>query len=181
MVSEIYTKQSMNEENSSLFINSILQKDKNEGRTLKSEKSQEYSQKPQRKLRFHEFHLWIPIQFLWDVKSSVYFVEERREKEYNHVQYAVHQVCEHRRKIRLIESNAKCRYLTKLTCKVTLRQVFYLPEVPSPPLTPTTPYKLYCIRVYSILIHTGKGGGGRDNQREGQSGNSSQSRSKIPT
>jgi hypothetical protein len=48
MVSEIYTKQSINEENSSLFINSILYKDKNEGRTLKSEKSQEYSQKPQR-------------------------------------------------------------------------------------------------------------------------------------
>jgi hypothetical protein len=28
------------------------------------------------------------------------------------------------RKIRLIESNAKCRYLKKLTCKGTLRQVF---------------------------------------------------------
>ncbi len=29
-----------------------------------------------------------------------------------------------RRKVRLIESNAKCRYLKKLTCKGTLRQVF---------------------------------------------------------
>ncbi len=29
-----------------------------------------------------------------------------------------------RRKIRLIESNAKCRHLKKLTCKATLRQVF---------------------------------------------------------
>jgi hypothetical protein len=30
----------------------------------------------------------------------------------------------HHRKIRLIESNAKCRYLKKLTYKGTLRQVF---------------------------------------------------------
>ncbi len=30
----------------------------------------------------------------------------------------------HRRKIRLTESRAKCRYLKKLTCKGTLRQVF---------------------------------------------------------
>ena len=29
-----------------------------------------------------------------------------------------------RRKIRLIESNSKCRYLKKLTCKETLRQAF---------------------------------------------------------
>ncbi len=32
--------------------------------------------------------------------------------------------CVHIRKIRLIESNGKCRYLKKLTCKGTLRQVF---------------------------------------------------------
>ncbi len=30
-----------------------------------------------------------------------------------------------RRKIRPIESNAKCRYLKKLTCKETLQQVFF--------------------------------------------------------
>ncbi len=30
----------------------------------------------------------------------------------------------HRGKIRLIENNAKCRYLKKSTCKETLRQVF---------------------------------------------------------
>jgi hypothetical protein len=35
-----------------------------------------------------------------------------------------------RRKIRLIENNAKCRYLKKLACKGTLRQVFYLSEAP---------------------------------------------------
>jgi hypothetical protein len=39
-----------------------------------------------------------------------------------------------RRKIRLIESNAKCRYPKKMSCKGTLQQVFYLSETPSPPL-----------------------------------------------
>ncbi len=43
------------------------------------------------------------------------------------------------RKIRLIESNAKYRYLKKFTCKGTLRQVFYLSEAPSPPMTPYFP------------------------------------------
>ncbi len=54
-----------------------------------------------------------------------------------------------RRKIRMIEFNAKCRYLKKLTCKGTLRQVFYLSETPSPPMTTYSPPP------YS----TGKGGG----------------------
>jgi hypothetical protein len=56
-----------------------------------------------------------------------------------------------RRKIRLIEDNAKCRHLKKLTCKGTLRQVFI--SLRPPPL-PFTHY----VRVYRILIHTGKGG-----------------------
>jgi hypothetical protein len=43
------------------------------------------------------------------------------------------------RKIRLIESYDKCRFLKKLTCKGTLRQVFYLSEAPIPPLTPYSP------------------------------------------
>jgi hypothetical protein len=57
------------------------------------------------------------------------------------------------RKIRLTACNAKCRFL-KLTCKGTLRQVSYLSEAscPPPPL---------------IRIHTGMGGGGGANQREG--------------
>ncbi len=46
MVSEIYTKISMNDENSSLFKNSIL------GQNLKSEISQNYAQKPQRNYNF---------------------------------------------------------------------------------------------------------------------------------
>ncbi len=53
-----------------------------------------------------------------------------------------------RRKIRLIESNAKHRYLKKFTCKGILRQVFYLSEAPYEydPHTPD-PYTLYtCIQ-----------------------------------
>jgi hypothetical protein len=72
------------------------------------------------------------------------------------------------RKIILIESNAKCRYLKKLACKGTLMQVFYLSEAPSPPITPYSVPLTHCVRVYSILIHTGSGGGGgRTKQREG--------------
>jgi hypothetical protein len=60
-----------------------------------------------------------------------------------------------RRKIRLIEGNAKCRHLKILTFKGTLRQVFIClrpkPHTPAP-LT-------HFILVYSILIHIGKGGG----------------------
>ncbi len=67
----------------------------------------------------------------------------------------------HRRKIRLIEYNAKCWYLKKYTCKGTFRQVFYLSEAHSPPMTLySPPFPLtHCIRVYSFLIQTGKGGG----------------------
>jgi hypothetical protein len=41
--------------------------------------------------------------------------------------------------------------------------------------TSNQPPHTYCIRMFSILIHTGKGGGGKLNQREGWSGNRSQS------
>jgi hypothetical protein len=59
-----------------------------------------------------------------------------------------------RRKIRLIEDNAHCRHLKILPCcKGTLRQVVSV-WCPLPiPLT----HCIY-IRVYSILIYTGKGG-----------------------
>ncbi len=41
----------------------------------------------------------------------------------------------------------------------TLRQEFYLSEAPSTPMIPySPPYTLYTVRVYSILIHTRKGG-----------------------
>jgi hypothetical protein len=45
--------------------------------------------------------------------------------------------------------------LTKLTCKGTLRQVFYLYEAPSPPMTPYPPsYTLYM----STYREGGRGG-----------------------
>ncbi len=47
-----------------------------------------------------------------------------------------------------------------------MRQAFYLSKAPSPPMTSYSPLLTHCIRVYSILIHTGKGGEGeRANQR----------------
>jgi hypothetical protein len=51
-------------------------------------------------------------------------------------------------------------HLKKFTCKGTLRQVcmVYLS------VAQQTPPTLYSIRVYSILIHTGKGGMGRVEQ-----------------
>ncbi len=46
--------------------------------------------------------------------------------------------------------NVKCRYLKQMTCKGTLRQVFYLSEAPSPPIWSHTPPPLtHCIRVYN--------------------------------
>ncbi len=56
------------------------------------------------------------------------------------------------RKIGLIENNAKCCHQKQLTCTETLRQVFIC-------LRPRTPYLplTHCTRVYSILIHIGKG------------------------
>ncbi len=72
----------------------------------------------------------------------------------------------YRRKIRLIEGNAKCRYLKKFTCKGTLRQVFIClrPRTPYPPYTQYT-----CILYVQYTYSHGEGGGGvRElNQREG--------------
>jgi hypothetical protein len=50
-----------------------------------------------------------------------------------------------RRKIRLIECNAKCRYLTKFTCKGTLPQVFYLSGGPLPSYDPILPPPLHAV------------------------------------
>jgi hypothetical protein len=61
--------------------------------------------------------------------------------------------CAARIKMRLKESSAKYRYLKKLTCNGTLRQVFYLSLAPSPSL-----HTIYVYTVH-ILIHTGKGEG----------------------
>jgi hypothetical protein len=88
-----------------------------------------------------------------------------------------------RRKIRLIESNAKCRYLKQFTCKRTFRQVFYLSEAPFPPTTTCIPLTR-CIRVYKYTYSHREGveGEGRELAKEKvRRGNSFQSRSKIPT
>ncbi len=63
-----------------------------------------------------------------------------------------------RRKIRLIEIK-QCRYLTKVTCKGTLRQVFYLSEAPSPPMTPFSPSVTHCELVFINVYGTWRGGG----------------------
>ncbi len=55
------------------------------------------------------------------------------------------------RKIRMIECNAKCRYLKKLIWKGASRGMFYLSEAPSLlwPHTPPSPYTLYTCVQYS--------------------------------
>ncbi len=52
MVLEVHAKQSTNDKNLSLSIYRILLKCKNEGRNLESEKSQDFTQKPQRNFTF---------------------------------------------------------------------------------------------------------------------------------
>ncbi len=64
-----------------------------------------------------------------------------------------------RRRTRLIESSAKCRYLKKLTCKGTLLQVFYLPEALSPPMTPCPPLHTEFYHTVYFFTH-GRGDGG---------------------
>jgi hypothetical protein len=51
----------------------------------------------------------------------------------------------------------------------------YLSEAQNPITPPPPLHTTHCIRVSSKLIHTGRGGGERLNQREGAKGNSSQS------
>jgi hypothetical protein len=69
-----------------------------------------------------------------------------------------------RRKIRLIESNAKCRYLKNWHVKGICGRCFIFLRLP-PLLWPHTTPLSHCIRVYSIQ-RRGKGGG-RAYQREG--------------
>jgi hypothetical protein len=58
----------------------------------------------------------------------------------------------YRRKIRIIEGNAKCRHLKTLTCKDTLLQVF-ISLRPEPHAQP-----LYTL--YTVYLFTQGGGGG---------------------
>jgi len=74
--------------------------------------------------------------------------------------------------INYIDSQVKCRHPKNWT----LRQVFIFWGPERHTLPPYTLYSIQCIRVYNILIHTGKEGVGRVfNQREGLRCNSSQS------
>jgi hypothetical protein len=73
-----------------------------------------------------------------------------------------------RRKIRLLEGNAKCRHLKKLNLKRDFVAGVYLSEAQNPI---SSPFSVY---VYTVYLFT-KGRGGELNQREGYSGNSSQS------
>ncbi len=68
-----------------------------------------------------------------------------------------------RRKIKLIENNAKCRHKKKIVF-ICLR-----------PRTPYPPPPLHTAYVYTAYLFTRKGEGGELNRREGQRGNSSQS------
>jgi hypothetical protein len=69
-----------------------------------------------------------------------------------------------RRKIRLIEGNAKCRHPEKLTSKGTLRQVLICLRSGTPYLLPLT----HCIHV--LFTHR-RGEGGELSQREGERSN----------
>ncbi len=70
-----------------------------------------------------------------------------------------------------LDTTAKCRHLKNLTC--TCRDFVsgvYLSEAKDP-IPPSPPPPTNCTRVYSTLIHTGKGGeGGELNQRERERG-----------
>jgi hypothetical protein len=69
------------------------------------------------------------------------------------------------RLINYLDTKTKCRHLQKFR---DFAASFYLSEAPSPPMTPYPPPPVtHCMRVYSVRIHTGKGEGGKANQREG--------------
>jgi hypothetical protein len=68
----------------------------------------------------------------------------------------------YRRKIRLIEGNAKCHHLKKFTCNGTLRHV-----VISEAQNPISPPPLHTVYMYTIYLFTQAGVGGELNQREG--------------
>ncbi len=55
----------------------------------------------------------------------------------------------------------------KLACKGTLRQVFYLSEARSPPMTPySPPLTLHTCILYTVYLFTQGGGGGESQKTE---------------
>ncbi len=57
----------------------------------------------------------------------------------------------------------------KFTCKGALRQVFYLCEAPSSPMTQYSPLLTLCIRVYSLLTYSHREGGDGERTNQGES------------
>jgi len=80
-----------------------------------------------------------------------------------------------RRKIRLIEGNAKCRHLRKLTCKGTLRQVFICPKAQNP--IPYLPNTLFACILYTYSHREG----GELNREKGRGAVVHKAGSKMPT
>ncbi len=77
---------------------------------------------------------------------------------YNGLELGLH------RKIRLIESNAKC-WAELLSCKMTLWQVLYLSEAP-PFYDPLLPPPLHTVYMYKVYLFTQGRGGAGAHQRE---------------
>jgi hypothetical protein len=65
--------------------------------------------------------------------------------------------------LRLIEGNAKCRHLKKLTCEGILWQVFICLR----PRTPYPPPLTHCVRVIQYTYSQRKGAREESNQKEG--------------
>ncbi len=65
-----------------------------------------------------------------------------------------------RRKIRLIVGNAKCCHLKKVTCKVTLRQVFICLR-PSTPYHAPPPPQTLCVYTVCFIAYSHREGGER--------------------
>ncbi len=66
-----------------------------------------------------------------------------------------------RRKIRLIEGNAKCRHLKQLTCKGSLRRLFICMR-PRTPYSSSLTHCLHLCTVYSTYINLHREGGRGD-------------------
>ncbi len=108
---------------------------------------------------------WLVIRVLWLIRNkwkvmqastenNLYLASVDKEEYFSHTNK--------RRKIRLIESNAKC--LKEFTCKGVLSVWVPLPSYD--PISPPPP--THCIRICSILTVLSRGGGGLY-QREGYS------------
>ncbi len=89
------------------------------------------------------------------IGTETFVCRGRRKLSFQDRQEGGHYTCTYTyfpRKIRLIECNAKCRYLNKLTSKGTFQQVFFLSEARSPPMIPYSPP--HAVYVYTVHLFT---------------------------